>query len=186
MRFLGARCDPSTPGRPCCRFQGKSPDVIAFSGSKPFWLMRFLAPPHQWFLKLTFLKTQAANTSTRHSKSKPVAAQSGHFWVLPRRPIALSRTSALTHMWHSRRPGVGGGRTGWRRGRKRPLCQRPLWERRWGGSARALLLEWCPRLQPPPRQKNTAVDRNQQRPGCARGNGLLHSKHSHVVLLVNE
>jgi hypothetical protein len=30
------RCAPLTPGRPCCRFQGKSPEIIAFPGSEPF------------------------------------------------------------------------------------------------------------------------------------------------------
>jgi hypothetical protein len=37
-RYLNAfpRCEPSTPGRPCCRFQGKSPEIIAFPGSEPF------------------------------------------------------------------------------------------------------------------------------------------------------
>jgi hypothetical protein len=46
------------PGRPCCRFQGESPEIIAFPGYEPFWLMRFLDPPHQWFLKLSFLKIE--------------------------------------------------------------------------------------------------------------------------------
>jgi hypothetical protein len=60
VSYLNAfpRCDPSMPKRPCCRFQGGSPEVIAFPGSEPFLLMRFLAPPHQWFLKLAFLKTE--------------------------------------------------------------------------------------------------------------------------------
>jgi hypothetical protein len=30
------RCDPSMPWRPCCRFQGESPEIIAFPGSEPF------------------------------------------------------------------------------------------------------------------------------------------------------
>jgi hypothetical protein len=42
--------------------------------------------------------TQAANTSTKHSKSKPVAAQSGRFWLLPRRPPKfLSPAGAEEH-----------------------------------------------------------------------------------------
>jgi hypothetical protein len=39
VSYLNAfpRCDPSMPGRPyCCRFQGESPEVIAFPGSEPF------------------------------------------------------------------------------------------------------------------------------------------------------
>jgi hypothetical protein len=29
-------CDPSMPGRPCCRIQGESPEIIAFPGAEPF------------------------------------------------------------------------------------------------------------------------------------------------------
>jgi hypothetical protein len=38
VSYLNAfpRCDPSMPGRPCCRFQGGSPKIIAFPGSEPF------------------------------------------------------------------------------------------------------------------------------------------------------
>jgi hypothetical protein len=38
VSYLNAfpRCGPSMPGRPCCRFQGESPGVIAFSGPDPF------------------------------------------------------------------------------------------------------------------------------------------------------
>jgi hypothetical protein len=46
------------PGCPCCRYQGESPEIIAFPGSEPFGVMRFLVPPRQWFLKLTLLKTE--------------------------------------------------------------------------------------------------------------------------------
>jgi hypothetical protein len=38
VSYLNAfhRCDPSIPGRPCCRIQGESPDIIAFPGAEPF------------------------------------------------------------------------------------------------------------------------------------------------------
>jgi hypothetical protein len=38
--------------------RGGSPEVIALPGSEPFCLMRFLAPPHQWVLKLAPLKPE--------------------------------------------------------------------------------------------------------------------------------
>jgi recombination DNA repair RAD52 pathway protein len=38
ISYLNAfpRCDPSISGRPCCRFQGKSHEIVAFPGSEPF------------------------------------------------------------------------------------------------------------------------------------------------------
>jgi hypothetical protein len=38
VSYLNAfsRCDPSMTGRPWCRFQGESPEIIAFPGSEPF------------------------------------------------------------------------------------------------------------------------------------------------------
>ena len=38
VSYLNAfpRCDPSMPGRPCCRIQGESPEIIAFPGAEPF------------------------------------------------------------------------------------------------------------------------------------------------------
>jgi hypothetical protein len=56
MRFLGAT--HQYQGVLAVGFRGNRLKLLRFLALSLFDLMRFLAPPHQWFLKLTFLKTE--------------------------------------------------------------------------------------------------------------------------------
>jgi hypothetical protein len=77
----------------------------------PFWLLASTSPaaaakiskPAAQKTQQQQALTQAPSTSTKQSKSKPVAAQSGRFWLLPRRPpkfLSLRRRRAHSNSRH--------------------------------------------------------------------------------------